>query len=359
MAKEIIFSDNARNRLYAGVEKLADAVKVTMGPRGRNVLLQKSFGAPTITKDGVSVAREIELKDTLESIVGKPELSEEKKIIKAIAMLEKSIQNLNEQIADNNIAYKIKPTPVTSARIEELKKQKAELVEQIKQMRIDSGIAEARRLQSAKSRIKNRIAELEKRIKEKNYTTKKPTPLKADQELLDLQAEKIRTQEVYDKDKYIDELKNRTDRQKAIDAALGFWGIPRVVMATGEASWVFIQGGIQTVNRTLKNPVQMFKIFKKMFKAMASDSKAKEYESLTKVRKDYPIMKRAKLALTEVDHKLEAKEEQFLGDYANTVWDFIGVGLRKLSKNKEYRSPFSYFRQLLGKQLNSSDKATL
>jgi chaperonin GroEL len=68
MAKEIIFSDNARNRLYAGVEKLADAVKVTMGPRGRNVLLQKSFGAPTITKDGVSVAREIELKDTLENM---------------------------------------------------------------------------------------------------------------------------------------------------------------------------------------------------------------------------------------------------------------------------------------------------
>ena len=68
MAKEILFSDNARNRLYAGVEKLADAVKVTMGPRGRNVLLQKSFGAPTITKDGVSVAREIELKDTLENM---------------------------------------------------------------------------------------------------------------------------------------------------------------------------------------------------------------------------------------------------------------------------------------------------
>jgi len=68
MAKEILFSDAARNRLYAGVEKLADAVKVTMGPRGRNVLLQKSFGAPTITKDGVSVAREIELADTLENM---------------------------------------------------------------------------------------------------------------------------------------------------------------------------------------------------------------------------------------------------------------------------------------------------
>ena len=68
MAKEIQFSDNARNALYEGVKKLNDAVKVTMGPRGRNVLIQKSFGAPSITKDGVSVAKEIELKDTIENM---------------------------------------------------------------------------------------------------------------------------------------------------------------------------------------------------------------------------------------------------------------------------------------------------
>ncbi|MCX2682532.1 chaperonin GroEL [Campylobacter sp. MIT 21-1685] len=68
MAKEIIFSDEARNKLYEGVKKLNDAVKVTMGPRGRNVLIQKSFGAPSITKDGVSVAKEIELKCSLENM---------------------------------------------------------------------------------------------------------------------------------------------------------------------------------------------------------------------------------------------------------------------------------------------------
>jgi chaperonin GroEL len=68
MVKEIFFSDKARNGLYSGVCKLADAVKVTMGPRGRNVLIQKSFGAPSITKDGVSVAREIELDDALENM---------------------------------------------------------------------------------------------------------------------------------------------------------------------------------------------------------------------------------------------------------------------------------------------------
>ncbi|WP_345980470.1 chaperonin GroEL [Sulfurimonas sp. HSL3-2] len=68
MAKDIIFSDEARNKLAKGVAQLCDAVKVTMGPRGRNVLIQKSYGSPIITKDGVSVAREIELKDRLENM---------------------------------------------------------------------------------------------------------------------------------------------------------------------------------------------------------------------------------------------------------------------------------------------------
>jgi chaperonin GroEL len=68
MAKEIHFSDDARNALYDGVKQLHDAVKVTMGPRGRNVLLEKSFGAPAITKDGVSVAKEIELNDVRENM---------------------------------------------------------------------------------------------------------------------------------------------------------------------------------------------------------------------------------------------------------------------------------------------------
>lgn len=68
MNKDIVFSDKARNSLYEGVRKLSDAVKVTMGPRGRNVLLQKEYGAPHITKDGVSVAREIELEDPIENM---------------------------------------------------------------------------------------------------------------------------------------------------------------------------------------------------------------------------------------------------------------------------------------------------
>ena len=68
MAKEVKFSDAARQGMLAGVNILADAVKVTLGPKGRNVILDKSFGAPTVTKDGVSVAKEIELQDKFENM---------------------------------------------------------------------------------------------------------------------------------------------------------------------------------------------------------------------------------------------------------------------------------------------------
>jgi len=68
MAKDITFSSDAREKLKSGVDQLANAVKVTLGPKGRNVVIQKSFGAPTITKDGVSVAKEVELEDPIENM---------------------------------------------------------------------------------------------------------------------------------------------------------------------------------------------------------------------------------------------------------------------------------------------------
>ena len=68
MAKQLLFHEDARRRLESGVNKLADAVKVTLGPKGRNVVLEKKWGAPTITKDGVTVARDIELEEPYENM---------------------------------------------------------------------------------------------------------------------------------------------------------------------------------------------------------------------------------------------------------------------------------------------------
>ena len=63
MAKQLLFDDYARARMLSGIDKLADAVAVTMGPTGRNVIIDKSFGGPTVTKDGVTVSKEVELDD--------------------------------------------------------------------------------------------------------------------------------------------------------------------------------------------------------------------------------------------------------------------------------------------------------
>src|SRR6476619_3042033 len=67
-AKMIDFGEDARRRILTGVNVLADAVTVTLGPKGRNVVIEKSFGAPVVTKDGVTVAKEIELEDKLENM---------------------------------------------------------------------------------------------------------------------------------------------------------------------------------------------------------------------------------------------------------------------------------------------------
>ena len=68
MAKDLRIGSEGRAKLKAGIDILADTVKVTLGPKGRNVILDKSFGAPTVTKDGVSVAKEIELQDKFENM---------------------------------------------------------------------------------------------------------------------------------------------------------------------------------------------------------------------------------------------------------------------------------------------------
>ena len=93
MAKEILFNMDARDQLKKGVDELANAVKVTLGPKGRNVIIEKKFGAPHITKDGVSVAKEIELAD--------PYMNTGAQLVKSVA---------------SNISFEVAFMVVTAAR---------------------------------------------------------------------------------------------------------------------------------------------------------------------------------------------------------------------------------------------------
>ena len=104
MAKDILFNIDARDQLKKGVDELANAVKVTLGPKGRNVIIEKKFGAPHITKDGVTVAKEIELADAFQNtgaqLVKNP-MDLKRGIDKAVAKVVESIKSQAETVGDN------------------------------------------------------------------------------------------------------------------------------------------------------------------------------------------------------------------------------------------------------------------
>ena len=305
-----------------------------------------------------------ELRTILEDLVGKPELTEEQKIERTEKYLVKSIDALREQIDSNNIAFKSKGNPVTSARIENLKEEQSALRKQLAELRRESGLVEAKRLETAKKSVKNRISDLERRIKEGDYSKKEIRPLVPDTELSQLQAEKIRVQEVFDSEKYKQELKNRTKFQKGLDALLEIWNVPRILKATGEVSTVFVQGGILTVSRK-SNPIVFLKEMKRLFTSIGSDKKTREFESLIKAHPLYPIAEKAKLALTNPDYKSSVKEEMYTGDYMNLIWDApIFMTERAFNRadltNKEVTPIGDKFlnkvKQLLGKEIKEVEK---
>src|ERR1700679_58809 len=117
MAKQIVYAENSRQAILRGVNQLADAVKVTLGPKGRNVVIEKKFGGPTITKDGVTVAKEIELKNGLENMgaqmvregvkavpSGANPMALKRGIDKAVAIAVEPVHNLSKPVSGDMIA---------------------------------------------------------------------------------------------------------------------------------------------------------------------------------------------------------------------------------------------------------------
>src|ERR687888_185913 len=105
MAKQIIYGEQSRQAILRGVNQLADAVKVTLGPKGRNVVLDKKFGSPTITKDGVTVAKEIDLKDPLENMgAGANPMDVKRGIEKAVEAITAELKNMSKPVSGNMVA---------------------------------------------------------------------------------------------------------------------------------------------------------------------------------------------------------------------------------------------------------------
>jgi GNAT superfamily N-acetyltransferase len=244
---------------------------------------------------------------------------------------DRAIEDINDKIKNNDLAFKKPENKEFIPELEAKKQRLNEAKEELKKLREEAGIIEARRLENAKNSVKRRIAELERRIIEKDFSKKKPTPLIKDNELIKLNAQKLRIKDEFDKLQYQNELNQRNKVQKFYDSALEIWGLPRALLATGEFSFVLIQGGLYT----LSNMRMAKSAFDIGMKSLVNENRAKQFLKHLQAQDFYPIMKASKLALTEPDAKLEAREEQFLGGWVNYIWDVAGYPT-KLGGEKLY-----------------------
>src|SRR5690606_20277126 len=200
--------------------------------------------------------------------------------------------------------YREQPEPVTSAEIERLKNERQALQEEINRLRQEAGLVEKKRLKQTKTRLENQIKTYQRRLREKDFAKREAKPVEADAEMQELLAEKIKWQEVFEKERYALELKNRTIIEYAKDLAVGILNIPRILMAGGEMSMVWIQGAIQTASLATRNPKKLVETFAKTFMAIGSQRKMDEYEAMIKADPYYNLMKQNKLGLTETDYKM-------------------------------------------------------
>jgi hypothetical protein len=316
--------DAAKTRLTNRIEDLNREIQTGE--------LAKKNNKPMITDQEYDdlVAERDRLKAIHQETFKKGGMIMEEKIANALKALDKAIEETDRKIAENDLAFKTATklsTPEIEAKREQLNKSK----ELLKQLRQEAGIIEARRLENAKNSVKRRIAELERRIREKDFSKKKPTPLIKDNELIKLNAQKLRIKGEFDKLQYQNELNQRNSVRKFYDGALEVWGLPRALLATGEFSFMLIQGGIYT----LGNWRLARSSFATAMKALANENRAKQQLKYIQAQDFYPIMKASKLALTEPDAKLEAREEQFLGGWVNYIWDVAGYPA-KLGGEKLY-----------------------
>lgn len=236
----------------------------------------------------------------------------------------KQLGRLMSKLEDLTAGISRQPNDEKRAKMSEEEKN---LKRKINDIMEDLGINQSNRLDRAKENTNKRIEELQRRLDEGDFSKKKKYEAVPDEELIKLRMQKQDLQDQFDTEMYKLDLKNRKTIQKVGDVLLEFWNLPRALMATGEISFLLIQGGIQT----LSHPINAARAFKKAMEHFTSERKAKEWGDFVRQQPYYEEMKRAKLSLSQYDAKLNAREETFLGGWVNYIWDYAGWGLKFIS----------------------------
>jgi hypothetical protein len=298
------------------------------------------------------------LKEQLDALTGKPELTEEQKIKRAERLLEASIDKIQQQLLTKQVEFAKKPDPINSEKLEELRAKRKFLLEQRDALRKDLGLIEKRRLELAKKSRERSIAEIKRRLKEKDFSKKEPQPLKVDKEILEIQMELDKLKEIYEKEKYEHELEQQSLFYRvAKNLFLGIYNIPRSMLATFENSTVLIQNGYLTISDVVddivKTPKNLINYFRKSSESSSDKFKtpknlrtlfsalgSAEFEenSRRELEADplYPLAKKSGLQITTTSGKLDAKQEAFIHDMIAVALDTPGYVLKYATKDKKY-----------------------
>lgn len=265
------------------------------------------------------------LKKTLESIVGKSELTDEQKVKMVEKALESSINKLEESIKSGNIFFKKKKS-ISSENITKLRKRQSKLRDELNEMREASGLIEQRRIENLKNAVAKRLAELQEKRRNKDYSKKQRKAPPEDAELKEKQREYKKEKEKYDQEAYEDELRKMHWVKKAGKQFVNFLGLQRVLLATGEFSFVFLQNAVPTINLLVKDPVRLGKIIAQTAKSYSQRKFDKDYAQM-EGHELYELAVKSRLAITRTNFKMNAKEEAFQSDLVTSAFKLLGRSL--------------------------------
>lgn len=325
------------NQSQANSIKLSKDGRITVPKSVIENLIEKGFdNINSISEEVLRLLQEkhpdLTLRQVKESIVGygrdvaktRSDIEIEIGRLKRIGQLELEIEDLENGI----VKIKNEKKQVDqSVRIQNLRAKKRQLED-------DLGITEEKRIQRTKDYTQRRIIELKKRIAEGDFAKKEIKPVKQDAELRKLRAERLELQEIFDKERYKLELKNRSVGKKLFDGIFDVLNIKKVGLTTGEFSPMFVQGGALTVRNILRNPSQFAKDFKSMMKSMANTEYYKDTEAQIKSSEIFDIAREAKLGIVETDTKQSAREELFQHQVIESIFDYIADESGKLLKSR-------------------------
>lgn len=300
-----------------------DKVKSRLNNQIADLEAQIDTGKKTPKKKGIQYDQEAkdlqtkrdELKKMLEDIEGKQGIPDEKRLRDAVRATEKSIAEYDKKIKEGDFSKKEKKPLPDSQELSDLKAKRAALKDQYDKAKAELGIADKNRLELRKKSVQKGTEDLQRRIREKDFTKKKTTPVQPDKELTEALRERERIKYEFDVEQEKNRLDNRTFSEKVRDFGMDAVNLPKSLVSSIDLSAALRQGGFLLPS----HPIAWSKAFVEMFRQAASEKRFNNWLLELKGSDLWPIIQNSKLFVADNNAKITAREEQFMSKLATQI----------------------------------------